>query len=94
MSLSARNGIEDFCHTVADIVSNNILDKQGRQKYTDNRVHQKQPVTARYVKLRSQYVLYLMDEPLQQLCGYGCTDADDKTQQEDELARAKPFVKV
>ena len=55
-----RDGVQDFRDTMGDVVTDDIFDKQGRERNTDNRRDEVPPSAL----IRNQLLLY---EPLYQM---------------------------
>ena len=54
MTLAARNGVENACYTVADIIAHHIFNEESREKDSHNRINKEEPVGVSYVKAGSE----------------------------------------
>ena len=58
-------GIEDFCHTMTDIILYDIFYKQSGNQYTDSRVEHVQPIGFRQVELICEQMLDFLNQVFQ-----------------------------
>ena len=75
-TLLTRDGIQNLCHTVADVVTHHFSNEQSGQEDTYHRIYQVQPVYSRRIKVFCQELLDIFYQELQQAGGQCRTDSD------------------
>ena len=84
-TLSARDGVKNFRHSVTDVVAYDFPYEQSRDKDTYNRIDQIQPVGPRGIEIFCQEFLDVFHQELQYIGGQCRKDTDQKAQYQHEL---------
>ena len=84
-ALALRNGIQDLCHPMTDIVAYNVFHEQTRQQNTDHRIKQIQVVHPAYIEIAGKKMLYQMDQLFQDDRRRSRTDTDQKTDHQNKM---------
>ena len=87
-----RDGVQDFRDTMGDVVTNDIFDKQGRQRDTDNRRDEVPPGPFIRDQLLLYKPLYQVDKRFQQgRCGCGKRSYEEREKQYQMLLAEMAF---
>ena len=74
-ALLTRNGIQNFGHTMTDVVTHHFSNEQSGQEDTYHRIHQVQPVYSCRIKVFCQELLDILYQELQQTSGQRRADS-------------------
>ena len=78
-ALLPRYGIQDFGHTVADVIAHHFANEQSGQEDTHYRINQIQPVYTCGIEVLCQELLDVLHEKFQQKSGQGRKDSYQET---------------